>query len=45
MSAGKGDVYRKVDKNKFDKNYEAIFGKKEIPKKNDNDKEIKKEIG
>lgn len=30
MSAGKGDDYRRVDKNKFDKNFEAIFGKKEI---------------
>jgi len=30
MSAGKGDDYRKVDKKKFDKNYEAIFGKKDI---------------
>ncbi|MBN1603466.1 MAG: hypothetical protein JW915_17785 [Chitinispirillaceae bacterium] len=28
--AGKGDTYRKVDKNKFDASYEAIFGKKEI---------------
>jgi hypothetical protein len=27
--AGKGDTYRKVDKNKFDASYEAIFGKKE----------------
>lgn len=30
MSAGKGDDYRRVDKKKFDKNFEAIFGKKEI---------------
>jgi hypothetical protein len=30
MSAGKGDDYRRVDKNKYDKNFEAIFGKKEI---------------
>ncbi len=28
--AGKGDTYRKGDKNKFDTSYEAIFGKKEI---------------
>jgi hypothetical protein len=28
--AGKGDTYRKVDKNKFDASYEAIFGKKEV---------------
>lgn len=28
--AGKGDTYRKVDKNKFDASYEAVFGKKEI---------------
>jgi hypothetical protein len=27
--AGKGDTYRRVDKNKFDRSYEAIFGKKE----------------
>jgi|WetSurMetagenome_2_1015567.scaffolds.fasta_scaffold461754_1 hypothetical protein len=31
MGAGKGDDYRRVDKKKFDKNYEAIFGKKDIP--------------
>jgi hypothetical protein len=30
MSAGKGDDYRKVNKQKYDKNYEAIFGKKNI---------------
>ena len=30
MSAGKGDDYRRVDKKKFDRNFEAIFGKKEI---------------
>lgn len=28
--AGKGSDYRKVDKKKFDENFEAIFGKKEI---------------
>lgn len=33
-SAGKGDAYRPVDKDKFDANYEAIFGKK----KSDNPK-------
>lgn len=27
--AGKGSDYRRVDKKKFDKNYENIFGKKE----------------
>jgi hypothetical protein len=27
-SAGKGDKYRPVDKKQYDKNYEAIFGKK-----------------
>lgn len=43
MSAGKGDDYRKVDKKKYDKNYEAIFGKKEISDFHKNDKEIKKE--
>lgn len=26
--AGKGDVYRPVDKKKYDRNYERIFGKK-----------------
>lgn len=30
MSAGKGDDYRRVDKKKFDSNYELIFGKKDI---------------
>jgi hypothetical protein len=30
MSAGKGDDYRRVDKKKFDKNFEAIFGKRDI---------------
>lgn len=36
MGAGKGDDYRRVDKKKFDKNFEDIFGKfvpKEIDKK------------
>lgn len=27
---GKGDWYRPVDKKKFDENYEAMFGKREI---------------
>jgi hypothetical protein len=27
--AGKGDTYRKVDKNKYDRSYETIFGKKD----------------
>ena len=27
-SAGKGDSFRKVDKKKYDKNFEEIFGKK-----------------
>ncbi len=27
--AGKGSDYRKVDKKKFDENFENIFGKKE----------------
>ena len=27
MSAGKGDTYRKVDKKKFDTNYDKIFRK------------------
>jgi hypothetical protein len=27
-AGGKGDSYRRVDKSKFDKNYERIFGKK-----------------
>lgn len=26
-AAGKGDMYRKVDKNKFDNNFDRIFGK------------------
>ena len=28
MSNGKGDSYRPVDREKFDANYDAIFGKK-----------------
>lgn len=28
--AGKGSDYRKVDKKKFDENFENIFGKKDI---------------
>lgn len=43
--AGKGNDYRKVDKKKFDKNFEAILGKKEIrdfhkDKKNQERKEV-----
>jgi hypothetical protein len=30
MGAGKGDDYRKVDKKKFDKNFDNIFGKRDI---------------
>lgn len=30
MSAGKGDDYRRVNKKEYDKNYDAIFGKKDI---------------
>lgn len=30
MSAGKGDDYRKVNKKEYDRNYEIIFGKKNI---------------
>ena len=30
--AGKGDSYRKVDRDKYDRNYEAIFGKKKTKK-------------
>ena len=29
--AGKGDMMRPVDKDKFDAGYEAIFGKKDPP--------------
>jgi len=43
MGAGKGDDYRKVDKKKFDKNFDNIFGKKEIEDFQKNKKEIKKE--
>ncbi len=31
--AGKGDSYRPLDKNEFDKNYDAIFGRKKPKKK------------
>jgi hypothetical protein len=30
--AGKGDTYRPVNKEKFDANYEAIFGKQKSEK-------------
>ena len=30
VSAGKGDDYRRVNKKEFDKNFENIFGKKDI---------------
>ena len=40
--AGKGDDYRKVDKKKFDNNFENIFGKKDILEYH-KDKEIKEE--
>jgi hypothetical protein len=43
MGAGKGDDYRKVDKKKFDKNFEAIFGKKDIEDFQKDKKEIKQE--
>jgi len=33
MSAGKGDTPRKVDGDKYRKNYEAIFAKKKKSKK------------
>lgn len=39
MSAGKGDDYRKVNKKEFDKNYEKIFGKKEVEDFNKDKKE------
>lgn len=38
--AGKGDKYRKVNKQKFDENYERIFGKRSF---NVSDK-IRKEL-
>ena len=28
MSAGKGDTYRKVNQNKWDQNWEKVFGDK-----------------
>jgi len=31
--AGKGDSYRQVDYDKYCKNWDKIFGNKEIPKK------------
>jgi hypothetical protein len=43
MGAGKGDDYRKVDKKKFDKNFDNIFGKKDIEDFHKDKKEIKKE--
>ena len=33
MSAGKGDTPRKVNGDKYRKNYETIFAKKKKPKK------------
>ena len=30
VSAGKGDDYRRVNKKEFDKNFDTIFGKKDI---------------
>jgi hypothetical protein len=30
MGAGKGDDYRRVNKKGFDKNFDAIFGRKDI---------------
>jgi len=35
---GKGDRPRKVDKEKFDSNWDAIFGKKKLPTENLNPK-------
>lgn len=35
--AGKGDKYRKVDREAYSKNYEAIFGKKKGKKTNGKD--------
>jgi len=29
-NAGKGDSYRPVDKKRYDKNYERIFGKRKV---------------
>lgn len=43
MSAGKGDDYRRVDKRKFDSNFEKIFGKKDIEDFHRDKKEEKKE--
>ncbi len=40
-SAGKGDKYRKVDREAYSRNYEAIFGKKK-GKTNDNDRKTNK---
>ena len=40
--AGKGDKYRKVDREAYSKNYEAIFGKKKGKKKLKKLKENKK---
>ena len=45
MSAGKGDKPRPINKEKFDENYEAIFGprnKKKKSKKEKNRKIFKK---
>lgn len=40
--AGKGDTYRKVDQQKYEANYEAIFGKKKTKQPNqDKDKKQK----
>ena len=35
MSAGKGDLPRKVDKKKFDENWEEIFRKRDFHKQMD----------
>ena len=35
---GKGSIYKPYDKDKFDKNYEAIFGKKKKDKDGDKGK-------
>ena len=40
---GKGSDPRKVDKKKFDKNWDLIFGNKKEPKDSIKDKETKKE--
>lgn len=37
--AGKGDSYRPINKTEFDKNYDAIFSKRE-PKKKGSDKPV-----